>query len=116
MQRAKNNGYRMAVPVIFLGKPRDSKPERVSTVKKTVRWTVFRCEVRGGYAARTQAGNAGCIPCSSAQDLVLFLTLPFYSGVGVNTAEDQDAAAHLPKGEVFLKQKSCQYRRHDRLA
>ena len=25
---------------------RDSNPERVSTVKKTVLWTVFRCEVR----------------------------------------------------------------------
>ena len=32
----------------------DSNPERVSAVKKTVLWTVFRCEVRSGYAARTQ--------------------------------------------------------------
>ena len=33
---------------------RDSNPERVSPVKITVRWTVFRGEVRRGYAARTQ--------------------------------------------------------------
>ena len=34
-------------------------------VKKTVRWTVFRCEVRSGYAARTQdarRSRCGCIP------------------------------------------------------
>ena len=31
---------------------RDSKPERVSGEKKTVRWTVFSREIRSGYAAR----------------------------------------------------------------
>ena len=31
----------------------DSNPERVSTVKKMLRWSIFRCEVRGGCAART---------------------------------------------------------------
>ena len=43
----------------------DSNPERVSDVKKTVRWTVFSREVRRGCAARTQdarRSRCGCIP------------------------------------------------------
>ena len=43
----------------------DSNPERVSAVKKTVQWTVFRHEVRRGYAARTQGARqsrSDCIP------------------------------------------------------
>lgn len=47
----------------FIG---DSNPERVSGVKKTVRWTVFRREVRGGCATRTDDARAkpvsGIIP------------------------------------------------------
>ena len=35
----------------------DSNPERVSAVKKTVRWTVFRREVRRSYASRTDDAN-----------------------------------------------------------
>ena len=36
---------------------RDSNPERVSAVKKTVQWTIFRREVRSGCAARTDDAN-----------------------------------------------------------
>ena len=46
---------------------RDSNPERVSGVKKTVLWTVFSREVRRGYAARTQDARRSrcrCIPPS----------------------------------------------------
>ena len=46
------------VAVIFIW--RDSNPERVSGVKKTVRWTVFRREVRSSYAARTDDAKRSC--------------------------------------------------------
>ena len=64
---------------------RDSNPERVSTVNKTVRWTVFRGEVRSGYATRKQDARqrlCGCIPSGGPikerihpQGWVLFLIL-----------------------------------------
>jgi len=58
----------------------DSNPERVSSEQKTVRWTVFRCEVRSGYAART--GDARHMPqrhhpTVSAKKGRVFATRPF---------------------------------------
>ncbi|MCR5782731.1 MAG: hypothetical protein K6G90_08350 [Clostridia bacterium] len=40
---------------VFLAyKRRDSNPERVSRVKKTLRWSVFSGEVRSGCASRDE--------------------------------------------------------------
>ena len=39
---------------------RDSNPERVSNVKKTLRGSVFSCEVRSGYAARREDAERLC--------------------------------------------------------
>ncbi len=52
-QPSQNNERRPSWLALIVIVKRDSKPERVSGVKKTVRWTVFSCEVRSGYAART---------------------------------------------------------------
>ena len=67
---------------------RDSNPERVSGVKKTVPWTVFSREVWGGYCRLATVAEhawrfAACIPCSAPKqkqcDFVLLLF--FYSGI-----------------------------------
>ena len=49
-ERAKKKHLRGSGDVFFYGiRRRDSNPERVSGVKKTVRGTVYRREVRDGY-------------------------------------------------------------------
>ena len=49
---------------------RDSNPERVRRVKKTVRGTVFSAEVRAHPCARTadaRRSRGGCVPCSAPE-------------------------------------------------
>ena len=60
----------------FLILVRDSNPERVSGEKKTVRWTVFRREVRSGYAARTddaRHSRSGIVPPAAPRRSKLYI-------------------------------------------
>ncbi len=56
---------------------RDSKPERVSSVLKTVRWTVFSYEVRSGCATRMKDASEACsfIPSPRPRQKTIFILM-----------------------------------------
>ncbi len=68
---ARQNDSNAFALLSFFRINRDSNPERVSDVKKTVLWTVFSREVRSGYDARTEYAFGGFVPSGAPQKSTL---------------------------------------------